>query len=46
MVDYKAALDELARYYISVMEGDTHMIDDAYALLFKMGYTDEDGFEL
>ena len=36
----------LARYFLSVMEGDTHLVEDAYKLLHQYGITDEDGFEV
>lgn len=32
----------LASYYMSLMEGDTHKIDDAFELLRKHGFLDED----
>jgi hypothetical protein len=36
----------LAQYFLSVMEGDDYLIDDAYALLRKHGIVDEDGFAI
>lgn len=36
---------EMCRYYLSLMEGDTHLIEDAYALMKEQGVVDEDGFE-
>ena len=42
----KESLDLMVRYYLSTMEGDTHKVEDAYALMYELGYVDEDGFEL
>jgi hypothetical protein len=33
----------LAYYYLSLMEGDTHLIEDAYELLRNHGIVDENG---
>ena len=47
LVDYyRNAFHELAGYYLSLMDGDTHKIGDAYTLLQKEGIVDENGFEL
>lgn len=35
--------EEMCVYYLSLMEGDTHMIDDAYALMKREGIVDETG---
>lgn len=39
MSDFK----RLAYYYNSLMEGDTHLIDDAMDLLREYEFIDEDG---
>ena len=36
----------MAGYYISLMEGDTHQIEDAYAFMKERGWVDEDGFPI
>lgn len=36
----------LADYFFSVMEGDTHLIEDAYTLLKKYNLCDADGFPI
>jgi hypothetical protein len=41
-----ADLRLMATYYLSIMEGDTHMVEDAYAFMHKWGFTDKDGFEI
>ncbi len=33
----------LAHYYMSLMEGDTHKIEDAMELLREYNFIDEDG---
>jgi hypothetical protein len=38
--------EQMCRYYISLVEGDTHMVDDAYALMKAEGIVDEDGFQI
>ncbi len=35
----------MCSYYLSIMEGDTHIVDDAYSLMKEEGIVDEDGFE-
>lgn len=35
----------LARVFLSLVEGDTHLLDDAYEILKRRGIVDEDGFE-
>jgi len=35
---------KLARYYLSIMEGDTHLVEDAYKLLKAYDIVDDDGF--
>jgi hypothetical protein len=37
---------KLAHYFLSAMEGDTHLVEDAYKLLEKYGIVDEGGFEV
>jgi hypothetical protein len=41
-----SALEDMVGHYLSLFEGDTHQIEDAYKLMKKLGYVDEDGFEL
>jgi hypothetical protein len=36
----------MCKYYCSLIEGDTHMIDDAYKLMIAEGIVDEGGFEI
>lgn len=43
-VDYYFAFLLMCGYYLSAMEGDTHRIEDAYALMKEHGIVDEDGF--
>jgi hypothetical protein len=38
--------EQMCRYYLSLMEGDTHMIEDAYTLMKREGIVDEDGFQI
>jgi len=38
--------EAMCRYYVSLMEGDTHMVDDAYDLMKKEGIVDEDGEQI
>lgn len=44
--EYEGAFRLMCQYYLSLVEGDTHKIDDAYALMREYGIVDEDGFEL
>lgn len=36
----------LSRVFLSVMDGDTHRIEDGYEVLRKYNIVDEDGFEI
>ena len=38
--------DRLARFIFQLMEGDTAMVDDLYALLTRAGYCNEAGEEI
>ena len=42
--DKKEPLRRLAGYINSLMDGDTHMIDDMYKYLRELGLVDEDGY--
>lgn len=35
--------ETMCRYYVSLIEGDTHLIEDAYVLMKEEGIVDEDG---
>ena len=43
LTKYKDAFHEMCRYYMSLMEGDTHRIGDAHKLMREFGIVDEDG---
>jgi hypothetical protein len=43
LAKYKSAFEQMCNYYYSLMEGDTHRIDDAYKLMREFGIIDEDG---
>jgi len=38
--------DLMCKYYLSSMEGDTYLVDEAYDLLKREGKVDEDGFPI
>lgn len=40
---YKDAFEQMCRYYMSLMEGDTHRIGGAHKLMREFGIIDEDG---
>lgn len=42
----RTSLDFMVEYYLSLMEGATHRIGDAYKLMKALGYVDEDGFPI
>ena len=41
---YENDFKMLAYYLVRVIEGDEYLIEDAYALLKKYQFVDEDGF--
>ena len=40
---YKDAFEEMCHCYYSLMEGDTHNIEDATRIMREFGIIDEDG---
>ena len=44
--EYEVLFRDMCSYYLSLMEGDTHHIEKAYALMKEHGIVDEDGFEV
>ena len=40
---YKDAFEQMCRYYMSLMEGDTHRIEAAHKLMREFGIIDEYG---
>jgi len=46
MTDWEARYRRMAKYFLMDMEGDTHHIESAYAMLREDGIVDEDGFEI
>ena len=44
--DYKDLFKQMCSYYCSLMEGDTHLVEDAYALMRKHNIVDENGEEI
>lgn len=44
--DWEAMFRDMCHYYLSLIEGDTHMVDDAFKLMRSANIVDEDGFEL
>ena len=40
---YKYAFGQMCYYYYSLMEGDTHNIEDATRIMREFGIIDEDG---
>ena len=45
-INYKALFEQMCGYYLSLMDGDTHRIEDAYSLMERHGIVDEDGEEI
>jgi hypothetical protein len=43
---YKGLFKRMCGYYCSLMDGDTHHVEDAYALMKEHGIVDEDGEEI
>ena len=41
---YKDAFEQMCRYYMSLMEGDTHRIAAAHKLMREFGIIDEYGY--
>jgi hypothetical protein len=41
---YKDAFEQMCRYYMSLMEGDTHRIEAAHKLMREFRLVDEEGF--
>ena len=44
--DYADAFALMCQYYLSLMDGDDHMVDEAFTLMRKHGIVDEDGFPI
>jgi hypothetical protein len=44
--DYKDLFRRMCGYYLSLMDGDTHQIGDAYALMKKHNVVDENDEEI
>ena len=40
---YKNAFEEMCSYYMSLMDGDTHRIEDAHKLMREFSIIDENG---
>ena len=44
--NYKHLFFRMCYFYLSLTAGDTHNIDEAFALMREHGVVDEDGFEI
>lgn len=44
--EYEYLFKKMCEYYLSLTEGDTHLVDDAYDLMREYGIVDEDGFAI
>lgn len=43
---WKRAFESMCTYYLSLTDGDTHYVENAFDLMREHGIVDEDGFEI